>query len=60
MKLRSINLRLPKKVSSFNIEDKLEINMQKKTNQGTLKFILKTSASSTALALLVSNAWVGC
>jgi len=31
--------------------------MQKKTNQGTLKFILKTSASSTALALLVSNAW---
>ncbi len=31
--------------------------MQKKTDQSTLKSILKTSASSTALALLVSNAW---
>ena len=50
-------MRLPKKVSSFNTEDELEINMQKKTDQGTLKSILKNSASSTALALLVSNAW---
>jgi long-chain fatty acid transport protein len=55
--LNSINLRLPKKVSSFTTEDELEKNMQKKTDQSTLKSILKTSASSTALALLVSNAW---
>jgi len=53
-------LRLLKKVSSFNTEDALKIKMQKKAHQGVLKSILKVSASSTTLALLVSNAWVGC
>jgi long-chain fatty acid transport protein len=50
-------LRLIKKVSFFNTKHSLEINMQKKMHQDILKTILKVSASSTTLALLVSNAW---